>query len=152
MHSSLVEIIHRSGRKGGLGLISDPKYWAGMPADGTLNGDHLHLLFTEIYLQEMMGELPLGSAMNFYWWVNQISLLRPDWFFATMEKWAQNNYGKIIPVTDDIQLKGELSIIGIYCASKLRNFSMEKFRTERELNHFTFLVNKYNWDLFMTDI
>lgn len=123
LHPSLIEIIHRSGLKGGLGLISEPSYWVGMPADSAyLSGRNLFRLWQEIYLLEQMGELPFRASEHFFNWVIDFPLLRPDHFFQTLHKWARFNYGPIqLPSGEDIASDSESAFLGMVATSMFRN-------------------------------
>lgn len=89
----LSEIILRSGKKGGLGMIDRPDYYAGCPAsDNYFSGEKLFLLWQEIYLREEMWKISMGSAYHFQLLVESMEFLRPDEFLLNLLRYYSNGF------------------------------------------------------------
>lgn len=125
LHPAIVSIIHRSGLKGGLGLIANPGYWSGMPADSAyLSGRNLFRLWQEVFLLEQAGELPPMSAEYLSEMIVNIKLLRPDQFFGNLHRWAEMGYGRV-PIAEEIHGNHEQIVLGMLCG-RFQNEARER--------------------------
>ena len=113
LHPSILAIIHRSGLKGGMGLIADPGYWSGTPADTAyLSGVNLFRLWQEALPSSPADTLPAKASEHLRNMISDIKLLRPDQFFGNLHRWALEGYGAI-EINEDIYGNAEQIVLGI---------------------------------------